>query len=117
MLINLLSNAIKFTDPGGSVTVSGTCRDGAIAITVTDTGDGMAPEMIATALEPFGQVDGSLARRHEGTGLGLPLTNSFMRLHGGEMAVESMLGEGSTVSLRFPVERTLTDNAERITAA
>ena len=117
MLINLLSNAIKFTDPGGSVTVSGTCRDGAIAITVTDTGDGMAPEMIATALEPFGQVDSSLARRHDGTGLGLPLTNSFMRLHGGVLAVESTLGEGSAVSLRFPVERTLTDSAERITAA
>lgn len=117
MLINLLSNAIKFTDPGGSVTVSGTCRDGAIAITVTDTGDGMAPEMIATALEPFGQVDSSLARRHDGTGLGLPLTNSFMRLHGGELAVESTLGKGSAVSLRFPMERTLADSAEHITAA
>ena len=115
MLINLLANAIKFTDPGGIVIVSATCRDGAIAL--TDTGDGMAPEMIATALEPFGQVDSSLSRRHDGTGLGLPLTNSFMRLHGGELAVESTLGEGSTVSLRFPAERTLTDSAEKITAA
>jgi signal transduction histidine kinase len=75
VLLNLLSNAIKFTPPGGSVRISA-CRypDGAIDLTVVDTGIGMTTAELEKALEPFAQVDSVLSRRHSGTGLGLPLT-------------------------------------------
>ena len=90
VLLNLMSNAVKFTEPGGMVTVgtkAATAND--IVLWVADTGIGMLPEQIAIALTPFGQVDSRLARRYEGTGLGLPLTNSLVELHGGSMRVDS----------------------------
>src|SRR3546814_1771275 len=76
--------------------------DGA-AMAVADNGVGMAPQQIPVALEPFGQVDGSLSRSHEGTGLGLPLCQRFAEAHGGRLAIESALGKGTTVTVRLPV--------------
>ena len=110
ILVNLLSNAIKFTDSGGSVALrinreaAGNC-----IVRVEDTGIGIAPEDIPKALSPFGQVDGDINRRYEGTGLGLPLTKSLVEQHGGTMELVSAPGVGTTVILRFPVER----NVER----
>lgn len=99
IILNLLSNASKFTDPGGTVSLIALPPvDGAVTVRVSDTGIGMAPEHIAIALTPFSQVDNRLARRYEGTGLGLPLAKSLVELHGGIMTIESKLGAGTSVS-------------------
>jgi signal transduction histidine kinase len=81
MLINLLSNGVKFTPPGGTVTIGAQYKSGALLIGVADTGVGMSREEAFVALEPFRQVDGSLTRQLEGTGLGLPLVKSYIELH------------------------------------
>ena len=108
VLINLLGNAVKFTKSGGSITVSAEIEPGgAMAIAVADTGIGIASEDIPRALQPFGQVEGSLTRSHEGTGLGLPLSASIMEHHGGTLEIKSTLGEGTTVTVRLPRERVL----------
>jgi len=108
MLINLLSNSIKFTPEGGKITFQVAIReDGSFAVTVRDTGIGIAEENLQTVLLPFDQVDSSLARKYEGTGLGLPLTKRLVELHGGRFEIESTLGVGTTVSLVFPKERIL----------
>lgn len=106
VLLNLLSNAIKFTPGGGTVTVR--LRDGGakgIAIAVCDSGIGMSPADIEVALAPFGQVDSALARRHQGTGLGLPITHSLMRLHEGELLIDSTPGKGTIITAVFPGRR------------
>ncbi len=106
ILLNLLTNAVKFTPPGGAIEVAGRLAEtGDFLLTVTDTGIGIAADDIATALASFGQVDSKLARKYEGTGLGLPLTNAMVKLHGGEMTIESEVGEGTTVTIRLPASR------------
>ena len=106
MLNNLMSNAVKFTPEGGRVELSATCAEGKpIVIAVRDTGIGIAPEHIPLILQPFGQVDSSLSRQYEGTGLGLALTKSMVELHGGRLEVESQKDAGTTVTLIFPIER------------
>jgi len=107
ILLNLLSNALKFTPRGGRVTVSGRLDAGqALVVEVEDTGIGMTDEQIGLALQPFRQVDSSLARRHEGTGLGLPLTKSLVELHQGELVIDSTFGSGTRASVKFPRRRT-----------
>ena len=109
-LINLLSNAIKFTPAPGSVTLRVALDpDGSVSISVADTGIGIAKEDIPKILRPFAQVESAFARSHEGTGLGLPLTKSFIEAHGGSMEVTSTVGEGTTVTLRFPSGRAIKD--------
>jgi two-component system, cell cycle sensor histidine kinase PleC len=104
--INILSNAIKFTPEGGTVAIeAGEDADGGLTVTVRDTGIGMSASEIRDALELFRQVDNSLARRYEGTGLGLPLAVRLMELHGGSLTVDSTPGTGTTVNLHFPPER------------
>ncbi|MBT3334651.1 MAG: hypothetical protein HN394_24370, partial [Rhodospirillaceae bacterium] len=109
MLINLISNAIKFTPAGGSVTVTAkrtnASTGGGLLVQVADTGVGIAAQDIPKVLMPFGQIEGPMARKHQGTGLGLPLVRSFMQLHDGKMSIDSVLGEGTTLSLHFPQER------------
>jgi signal transduction histidine kinase len=105
VLLNLLSNAVKFTPAGGTVTVSAGWRGAGIALVVADTGIGMAPEHITIALERFGQVDNRLARRYEGSGLGLPLSKRLAELHGATLAIDSALGRGTTVTVLLPGER------------
>jgi len=80
-------------------------KDGDIVIGIADTGIGIAEEDLETVLAPFGQVDSGLDRRHEGTGLGLPLTHALVELHGGSMMIDSTLGEGTTVSVTVPRAR------------
>jgi len=79
--------------------------EGGVDLCVRDTGVGMAAEDIPVALAPFSQVDQSMTRRYEGTGLGLPLTKRLVELHGGELVIESAPGEGTTVTVRLPAER------------
>lgn len=106
MVLNLLSNAIKFTEPGGVVTIKTvTLSDGACAISVKDTGIGMTQEEVVIARQPFGQVEGVLARSFGGTGLGLALVGTFIELHGGKLEIESEKGRGTEVQLIFPAER------------
>ncbi len=106
ILVNLLSNAVKFTDPGGEVTLRAWCRmDSGYVFQVVDTGIGMAPEDIPKALSRFGQVDADPDRPYEGTGLGLPLTKALVELHGGTLDLQSKVGVGTTITLRFPAAR------------
>ncbi len=106
ILVNLLSNAIKFTDAGGRVTLRAWCPlDTGHAFQIVDTGIGIAPEDISKALSRFGQVDGDLSRQFEGTGLGLPLTKALVEQHGGSLDLQSEVGVGTTVTVRFPVTR------------
>jgi signal transduction histidine kinase len=107
ILLNLLSNAVKFTPEGKYVTLS--CgRDGdALYLRVADTGIGINPDDLAKVMQPFHQVDNSFSRRYEGTGLGLPLTQSLVDLHGAQMAIESELNKGTVVTVRLPKERVL----------
>ncbi len=106
ILINLLSNAIKFTPPGGSVELAARAdAGGGLIVTVRDTGIGMASHEIQDAVQLFRQVDSSLARRYEGTGLGLPLAIQLTELHGGTLTVDSSPGRGTIVTVRFPSER------------
>jgi PAS domain S-box-containing protein len=108
ILINLLSNAIKFTPEGGRVRLSARRNaDGGVSLVVADTGIGMPAEDIPKALQPFVQLDSALARRYEGTGLGLSLTNAFVRLHGGTLDFASAPGVGTTVTVRFPPSRAM----------
>jgi len=113
MVTNLVNNAVKFTEPGGRVVVSVRpsmtpqgIADG-IDIVVRDTGIGMDPNEIPIALSPFGQVDQGLARRHEGTGLGLPLTRRMIELHQGSLDLSSARGKGTTATLHFPASRVM----------
>ncbi len=106
VLMNLLSNAVKFTPAGGEILirVRVESRRGAV-IEVCDSGIGIAPENIARALSPFGQVDSRLSRRYEGTGLGLPLARALAELHGGSLELESAPGKGTTVRIILPADR------------
>ena len=105
VLLNFLSNAIKFTPAGGKVTTA-VCRvaDG-IALSVADTGIGMKQDDIKIALEAFGQIDSKVARQHQGTGLGLPISKSLIELHDGRLVVESAPNEGTTMTAIFPAAR------------
>lgn len=106
VLINLLSNAVKFTPDGGVVTVSA-CRapDGGVTISVADTGIGMTEADMVIAMEPFGQVDSTLSRQADGTGLGLPLAQRLMALHGGGLRLRSVKGAGTTAEITLPPAR------------
>ncbi len=105
ILINLLSNAVKFTPEGGHVRLSSAQKNGGLAIIVSDNGIGIAPEDIRKAMKPFGQVDSKVRRKHEGTGLGLPLAKQLVELHGGTFAIESKVNIGTTVTIVLPRER------------
>ena len=106
ILVNLLSNAIKFTVPGGRVALNIQHRaESGLEFNIVDTGIGIAPDDISLALAPFQQIDGAFNRKHEGTGLGLPLTKSLIELHGGSLDLQSTVGVGTSITVRFPAER------------
>ncbi|MEE8273574.1 MAG: ATP-binding protein [Alphaproteobacteria bacterium] len=106
ILLNLLSNAVKFTPTGGKVSISARIEpDGWFRFAITDTGIGISEHDMADVMAPFGQVDSTLARRYEGTGLGLPLTKALVDLHGGELDLHSELDVGTTVTVRLPKDR------------
>jgi two-component system, cell cycle sensor histidine kinase PleC len=118
MIDQLLSNAIKFTPSGGTVSLA--CRadtDGGIRIVVTDSGIGMAPEQLAKVTRPFYQIERLTRRTSDsgefGAGLGLALVDAMVRAHHGTLQLESRVGIGTVVTLRFPPPRpTLAEQAE-----
>ncbi len=106
VLLNFLSNAIKFTPEEGRVAVRVIgAADGGLCLSVSDTGIGMTAKEMDVALAPFGQVDSKIARKHQGTGLGLPICKSLMELHGGELLITSEPNVGTTLIARFPAAR------------
>ncbi|WP_242465083.1 sensor histidine kinase [Rhodospirillum rubrum] len=108
VVLNLLSNAVKFTPEGGRITVSlGLTEGGGMVLVVGDTGPGIPPEHLALVLEPFYQVGEVETRRHEGTGLGLPLAKALVEKHGGVLRLDSQLGQGTRVSVTLPAVRVL----------
>ncbi|UEM23661.1 response regulator [Skermanella mucosa] len=125
ILLNILSNALKFTPDGGKVTLRIRCdssggdsageQSGGLVFEVADTGIGMRVEDIPIALAKFGQIDSSLSRRYDGTGLGLPLTKRLTELHGGSLRIQSLLGVGTTVTVTFPRSRLLADRRRMAT--
>ncbi|MFN4355945.1 ATP-binding protein [Parvibaculum sp.] len=117
VLINLVSNAVKFSPDGSLVRIESQIRPDCLRISVVDVGSGIAPEDIPRALTPFTQLDGSLSRTHEGTGLGLPLAKHLTELHGGELRIESKLGEGTAVHIDLPLSRVIGSSAEDERAA
>ncbi|MFV3127312.1 ATP-binding protein [Niveispirillum sp. KHB5.9] len=106
VLLNLINNAVKYTPSGGSITVSverdPLWPDDYMVMRVADTGCGMTPTEVAMAMEPFRQVNSHLTRTAEGTGLGLPVAKSLVELHGGTLSIDSVPGEGTSVSIRLP---------------
>ncbi|MEH6633509.1 MAG: ATP-binding protein [Halopseudomonas aestusnigri] len=108
ILNNLISNAIKYTHGPGTVHVSTKVNEeNCIILSVRDNGMGMSEDDLEHALEAFEQTNRLHPRRHEGTGLGLYLCISFMKLFGGSLEIESEVGKGTTVTLKFPKSRTL----------
>jgi signal transduction histidine kinase len=111
IVLNLLSNAVKFTATGGSIRIDTARHEGGLDLTIKDTGIGMSADDIALALQPFRQVDSSLARRYEGTGLGLPLAKELVRLHQGDLLIDSAPGVGTSITIRLPASRVLQQQA------
>jgi signal transduction histidine kinase len=106
VLLNLLSNAIKFTPAGGTVAVRVSAeQDGSVVIRVSDTGIGIAKHELERVFEPFVQLDSRLARKYEGTGLGLALSRRWIEFHGGTLVLDSDLGVGTVAEIRLPRER------------
>ncbi len=106
MLTNLVGNAVKFSKEGGRVTVRVERLDnGAVALSVADTGIGMSAEQLPRALDAFGQVHARSVSAERGSGLGLPLTRALIELHGGQFGIDSAPGAGTTVRLVFPATR------------
>jgi cell cycle sensor histidine kinase DivJ len=102
IVLNLVSNALKFTPRGGLVTVSLQSLAGALELSVADTGLGIAEGDLERLGRPYEQA-GDAGQQSKGTGLGLSLVRAFAELHGGEMSIESRLGEGTAVTVRLPV--------------
>ena len=102
-LLNLLTNSVKFTPEGGSIRIEAEIApEGDMLIRIADSGIGMTPEQVRKAMRPFEQIDSAFNRKYEGTGLGLPIIDSLMRLHGGAIEIDSAPGAGTRATLRFP---------------
>lgn len=103
IIINLLSNAVKFTPRGGVISLEARPHvQGGSQLTVSDTGIGMSPAEIVTALDPFSQVNSAIASKHRGTGLGLSLAKMLTELHGGQLEIDSTPNTGTRVSIILP---------------
>ena len=105
IVLNLLINAIKFSHAGGEVAIVLRNLSGGIMIDVVDHGIGMDADEVRLAMTRFGQVASAWTRRHDGTGLGLPLAIGLTELHGGTLTVRSTKGVGTTVTVAFPRDR------------
>lgn len=104
VLINLLSNATKFTEAGGTILIHVSVDDD-LTIVISDTGIGIAEADLKRVMTPFAQVENSMSRKYQGTGLGLSLSKTLMEHHQGTLSLASRLGEGTSVTLRFPGAR------------
>jgi signal transduction histidine kinase len=101
VFVNLLSNAAKFTEKG-SITIAARAIDGAVEVRVSDTGIGIPSEQVGHVFEKFRQADSSIRRRFGGSGLGLALCHSIVKLHNGDITVESKPGQGTTMIVHLP---------------
>ena len=102
--LNLLSNAVKFTPDGGAVTARGRARGGHVTIAIEDNGIGIPKDALHKLGRPFEQVESQLTKRHQGSGLGLAIAKSLAELHGGRMRIHSVLGTGTMVVVRLPLD-------------
>ena len=106
IVINLLSNAIKFSERGGVVTASAAVERSRLILRITDAGVGIAADDLKRLGDPFFQAGKTYERRHEGTGLGLSIVKSLVKLHSGDVTVQSQLGEGTSVTVALPLSFT-----------
>ena len=113
IMLNLLANAVKFTPPGGRIEIEAVAEHRGLVISIRDTGVGIAKADLDRVREPFFQVDSSLSRRHEGTGLGLPLVEIMVRSHGGVFELESEENQGTTARVVLPPERLIWPDADQ----
>ncbi len=102
ILINLIGNAVKFTE-AGTVRLDGEVTNGMLSFAVSDTGSGIAPDHLPRLFQEFSQIDSSSTRKHGGTGLGLAISRRIARLLGGDIAVQSVPGQGSTFTVTLPL--------------
>jgi signal transduction histidine kinase len=105
ILFNLLSNAIAFSSPGGTITLSAERQPAAVVLSVADSGRGIPSEIVERVFQRF--ESHALGLQHRGTGLGLSIVRSFVELHGGAVTLQSVEGEGTTVTCVFPLEQTI----------
>jgi len=116
ILLNLLSNAVKFTPAGGTIRIEAEHLSGdGLSLRVSDNGIGMDQEDMATAFSHYGQIDSKIARSHQGTGLGLPISRALAELHGGSLTAQSAKGVGTCITLLLPDSR-MAPNAALATA-
>ena len=119
IVYNLLSNAVKFTPDQGVITLDAHRIDGMLEIAVSDTGIGISPQDQGKLFQPFSQIDSTLSRQHQGTGLGLVMVKRLTELHGGSVGLESEAGKGSRFWVRIPwrEESTSLRNAANVVEA
>ncbi len=119
VLLNLITNAIKFTPEGGKVTVRCEAKHAGLIIKVIDTGIGIAADNLDRLANPFEQINSQHNKQSEGTGLGLALSKSLVKLHGGNFKIESELGVGTTVLFTLPnvpIMSAVKDNSTSVTS-
>ncbi len=104
IMLNLLSNAVKFTPDGGRITIRARSAGGCVSIAIADSGIGIPRDALAKLGRPFEQVESQLTKSHQGSGLGLAIARSLTELHGGTMRIRSLLGRGTIVLLRLPLD-------------
>ena len=105
VLINLLSNAVKFTPEGGRIAITATRQGGYVAVAIRDTGIGIPARDIEKLGRPFEQVENQLTKSKGGSGLGLAISRSFVELHGGSLTIRSVMGQGTEVTVTFPMQQ------------
>jgi signal transduction histidine kinase len=105
ILLNLLSNAVKFTPAGGTIRVEAEYTGDGLSLRVSDNGIGMDQADLITAFSHYGQIDSKIARAHQGTGLGLPISRALAELHGGSLTAKSAKGAGTCITLQLPTAR------------
>lgn len=110
IMLNLISNAVKFTNPGDSIQVQVFDQNDQVLICVKDTGIGIPEEKQQQIFERFAQVDSSLNKNHEGSGIGLSLVKSLVEMHGGTISVGSVVGQGTEFIIRLPVQHVHSDD-------
>jgi signal transduction histidine kinase len=111
MLLNLISNSINYSPGGGTIAISATAEEGMMILSVTDPGMGIPAADLARVFTPFEKIHDQKTRRRSGAGLGLALVKSIAELHGGTVALSSVEGQGTTVTLRMPTQGVLTPPA------
>ncbi len=103
ILINIIGNAIKFNRTGGSILITALEAGEFIDIVVADTGEGIADDDISRVRKPFEQIDNKYSRAQGGTGLGLPIVEGLITLHGGALDIASEVGKGTAITVRLPI--------------